>query len=1054
LFIDWYGSAGGEICVYAINNCGESEVLCEQILISPGPSADFTAPDTLCLTDLAEINYTGTASPGADYFWGFSGGVDTSGNNDQGAGPYVLTWATTGPKVITLMVEENGCVSTTEQKTLVLQPPLKEPLVNCNSNQSEITFSWNDVANASGYAIDLVQGNPGDQIGNTYVVTGLNPLDSVSIVVTALSETYCPSVSTHTITCFALDCPDVTLDIFTEDTTICYTGGGTPFILDHLITPDDIGILSWSGDGIIDPLTGLFHPDTAGFGSHQIRISYVVDNCTFVDEATINILEEPTADFTVSEDSICNTEQLIITYTGNLPNGNPTWEFSNPTTITGQNLNPRTATWETGGWKTISLQVELDGCESELETKMVYVEEALPDIDIDCATSVDSVVFTWPQNAMIEGYQIYVNGSLVDSSLIHDWTVDGLMEGDIVELYLVGINTGICANPTGIQECQAEACPNFGLDVTPAIDTICLVDGIGTIQFESNLTGSTIAGEESWTGNGIDPNSGLFDPVAAGSGNHLITFRYAEGSCDIDTSFTITVLEQPVADFTVDQTTLCITDAVTLTNNQFNNNFDYNWGFDNANINQLSDEVFELAWDTPGTYDLSLQVSNFICESEEQVQTVVVEPELIAPVISCDASTQSISLNWTQVDCAAAYQLFIDGTLVTETTDNQFMLDDLASSQTYQIEMVVISECACPDISTSLECTTLDCEDIELSIDELPLAVCRDEISGSISLHATIVGTQGGDITWSGNNISPSGDAGLVDLDQFAAGEYYFTLEYDLNNCHYEFSDVLTIYPEVLLESSATDPSCHDLTDGSIELVASQGTGPFVYLLNGVQQDSNLIQGLGAGNYNLEITDFNGCRTDGSVSLNNPSLLNPSISGLEVLQENQSGTYTLNFETVPADASYTWYFSSGEPICNENCGESIEIRIEEQQEICVDVSYNDGACLESACMTVRFEEIVDVYIPNVFSPNNDDQNDVFFIKSDESVTLVKSMNIFDRWGELIFNRSNFAPNESDLGWDGKFNGKSLMPGVYVYDIVVLTTENKEYRYTGDITLIR
>lgn len=1054
LFIDWFGSEGGEVCVQAINDCGESTILCEDILISPGPNAEFEVPDTLCRTDLVEITYTGTAGSGANYDWNFGGGIDTSGNNDQGAGPYVMTWGSSGPKVISLTVEENGCFSSIEEQTIFLQPPLQEPLVNCVSNQSEINFTWNNVVNASGYDVTLIEGTAGTQNLNSYLVTGLDPLDSVSIVVTALSETYCPPQATDTITCYALDCPDVTVDILAVDTSICYEGGGDPFILDHLITPDDIGVITWSGNGIIDEDTGLFHPDSAGYGSHQIRINYIVDNCSFNDEAVINIYEQPTADFTTSSDSICNTDQLIINYVGNMSGGNATWEFDNPTNITGMGLNQRRAMWDEGGWKTISLQVESNGCISEVVTKDVYVEEAMPPIDINCETSVDSIVFSWEDNTMLEAYQIYIDGVLVDSVDILSWTIDGLSEGDEVELYLVGINSGICANPTGIKECQAEACPVFSTNVTPAIDSICLVDGISPIQFISNLTGATQAGEESWTGDGIDPNTGLFDPVAAGIGTHTIGYQYAEGSCDIDTSFTITILEQPVSNFSVDKTTICITDVITLTNNVFNNAFDYNWGFDNATINQLSDEVFELSWGMAGTYDLTLQVNNILCTSDLLTQQVVVEPELTAPDIMCDPSTQSIQFGWTEVDCAAAYQLFVDGELVIETTDNAFLLEDLNSDQSYSVELVVVSECACPNVSTTLNCVTDPCPNIELSIDELPSSICFDEISGDMSLHATIVGTQGGDIQWSGNSISNSGDAGLINMDQLTPGEYYFTVEYELDNCSYDFSDVLTIHPPVDINTNGTDPSCHDLTDGTLVFEASGGTAPFSYLMDGVLQDTNAIDNLGPGNYSLEISDINGCNVSGQVSLINPPLVVPRISGPEVLQENQAGTFSLALENQVADANYTWYKGTGEILCNEDCGNVVELSIQEETEICVDVSYNEDKCSETACFTVRFEEIVDVYIPNVFSPNNDDNNDIFFIKSDESVTLVKTMHIFDRWGEMIFNRTNFAPNESDLGWDGKYNGKTLMPGVYVYDIVIITKENKEFRYTGDITLIR
>ena len=1054
LFIDWTGSEGGEICVQAENECGISEIYCEYITINPGPNAEFSAPDTLCLTDLASVEYTGYAGSNADYVWTFNGGVDTSGNNDQGPGPYILEWSSAGPKNITLVVEENGCLSAIEQKTVYLEPPLQSPLINCISNQSEINFTWDSIPNAAGYQVELLQGTAGVYNGTEYTVTGLNPLDSVTIIVSALSGGYCPPTLSDTTTCFALDCPPVSLDILVQDTSICYEGGGTPFILDHLISPDDIGVITWSGPGIIDPNTGLFNPDSAGFGSHTIRLRYIVDNCTFNDQATINIYQQPTADFITSSDSICNTEQLLINYTGNSPGATASWTFDSPATLTGQNLNQHRATWLTEGWKTITLQVEKNGCISDLESQMVYVEEALGPIDIDCAPSVDSVVFFWPFNDQIEGYLIYVNGTLVDSLNVTSWTVDGLNEGDLVSFTLEGINKGICANTSGQQDCEAEACPEFIIDVTPVVDTICLVTGIAPIQFESNLTGATKPGDALWGGNGIDPATGMFDPILAGPGTHTISYRYAEGSCDIDTSFSITLLEQPVTDFSIDKDRICITDRIVITTNNYNPAFQYDWSLDNASTQPIANDQMEAFWSAPGTYNLSLIVSNEICVATEQNLTVVVEPELVAPQISCDQYTDQIILNWTSVDCAASYQIFVDGNLFAETAANQVTIDNLDPSQELDIELIALSECACPNIATTLQCSTLDCENVELSIEELPYGICEDEVASFMTLHANVVGSTGGTLGWSGNFISANGDDGVVQLDMLSPGEHFFSVSYDKANCHYDFSDALTIHPAVRFTATATDPSCHNMTNGSISIQTEGGTAPFLYFLNGVALGQETALDLAAGNYTIQVTDQNTCDVEGSAVLTNPELILPSISGLEVLQENQTSTYSLAFQNQPQDALITWYTSGGDTLCRgANCM-NVDLNIEDETTVCADIQYNAGACVETACIDIRFEEIVDVYIPNVFSPNNDDQNDMFYIKADESVSLVKSMSIFDRWGELIFSRANFAPNESDLGWDGSFNGKRLLPGVYVYDIVILTRENKEFRYSGDITLIR
>jgi gliding motility-associated-like protein len=243
------------------------------------------------------------------------------------------------------------------------------------------------------------------------------------------------------------------------------------------------------------------------------------------------------------------------------------------------------------------------------------------------------------------------------------------------------------------------------------------------------------------------------------------------------------------------------------------------------------------------------------------------------------------------------------------------------------------------------------------------------------------------------------------------------------------------------------------MLDATINLSSSSGTEPFNFSINGEVADDTFIDELGPGDYNIVMTDANGCNSSSQLAISNPPLIEPSISGLEVLPEKQPGSYSLSFSSTPVNAEYLWFFENGDTIPGNGPMIS-DILIYENVNICVDVTYNNGLCVESDCFAVRFEEEVDVYVPNAFSPNNDGQNDIFYIVADDSVAEVLYMRIYDRWGEMVFEKSNFAPNNPDEGWDGRFKGKDLLPGVYVYDIKVITVESKEFPYTGDITIIR
>ncbi len=1053
LIIDWTGSSGGQVCVRATNSCGVSDWHCENIVINSGPSSTFVLPDTICLTDAALIQYTGNASIDATYTWNFSGGTDTSGNNDLGAGPYNMTWFEAGDKTVTLhVVETNGCESVLSTGTVYVEEPLAEPVISCSSNQTQIVFSWFDVANSAGYNVELVSGTAGTLNGNTYTVTGLNPLDEVSIIVYALSDGLCPTTS-DTITCAALDCPNVTLNIMAADTSVCFIQGMDPFILGHVINSPGNGTVTWSGPGITNSNTGVFDPNVAGIGSHQIVLSYFLDDCTFNDQAVIRVFAVPTATFTTSADSICNDQTLILNYTGNAPSGIPTWSFDNPTNVTGSGLGQRTLQWNSSGWKTITLQVEQNGCISDVQQQTVFVEQRVPDINIDCVTTTESITFSWDTNPQLESYIIYIDGVLITDQFIDSWTLNGLTEDQSVTINIIGVNDGVCPNPVGSRTCVAESCPEFAVSFTHDNTPICLTANAGTRQFIAQLTGATTTGTTTWSGPGVN-STGLFNPTTAGVGTHTITYRYAEGACDITRTFTITVLEQPVANFSINKDEICITDRVRFTLNNYNQAFTYNWDASGATVQVISPTVFDLSWNAPGTYNLSLTVANGICITGPYLQTVEVEPLLIAPVIACNETTittDQLTFTWNQVDCAASYDIYVDGNLHSQTQGTSVTLTGLDPGQTIGIEVRVISDCLCPGVSAFGNCTTDECEDIELTINGLPEDYCASQLPASINLSAAIAGTTGGSIQWSGPGISSNG---VINTTGLTPDDYIYTVSYNLLNCNYIYTDILTVYPPVNFTVQATDPACHDMTDGSLSLDVSSGIEPYTIVVNGQPADRLNIPNLAPGNYTIDITDSNGCQANRTATISNPPLIIPLISGDEVLQEEQTGVYTVSFTNNPSGASYLWYIENGDTLCQGTDCTTINLRIKEQTNICVEVSYNGQTCMESDCFTVRFEEIVDVYIPNIFSPNGDGENDFFYIKSDNSVANIKSMRIFDRWGEKVYEGLNIPTNQQNSGWDGRLNGNYVLPGVYVYDIVILTVENKELRYSGDITVLR
>lgn len=96
-----------------------------------------------------------------------------------------------------------------------------------------------------------------------------------------------------------------------------------------------------------------------------------------------------------------------------------------------------------------------------------------------------------------------------------------------------------------------------------------------------------------------------------------------------------------------------------------------------------------------------------------------------------------------------------------------------------------------------------------------------------------------------------------------------------------------------------------------------------------------------------------------------------------------------------------------------------------------------------------------VYIPNAFSPNGDGRNDRFEIFAPAgSSTEVISYAIYNRWGSLLFEQSNFTlPASESQWWDGTFRGTILPPDTYVYRVEVTVNGGESLLYTGAVAIV-
>jgi gliding motility-associated-like protein len=92
-----------------------------------------------------------------------------------------------------------------------------------------------------------------------------------------------------------------------------------------------------------------------------------------------------------------------------------------------------------------------------------------------------------------------------------------------------------------------------------------------------------------------------------------------------------------------------------------------------------------------------------------------------------------------------------------------------------------------------------------------------------------------------------------------------------------------------------------------------------------------------------------------------------------------------------------------------------------------------------------------IFIPNAFTPDGDGINDLLIIRG---TGTIKYFRIFNRWGEMVFERMNFRPDNVNYAWDGKIKGVAGPPDVYVYTAEAMCDNGTVLTYKGNISILK
>ncbi len=203
--------------------------------------------------------------------------------------------------------------------------------------------------------------------------------------------------------------------------------------------------------------------------------------------------------------------------------------------------------------------------------------------------------------------------------------------------------------------------------------------------------------------------------------------------------------------------------------------------------------------------------------------------------------------------------------------------------------------------------------------------------------------------------------------------------------------------------------------------------------------------------YQVVGKDDKSCFSDtGYVTIQVYPIPKIEIEGNNPINLSVGSALTLKTKNSSDVTGWKWYPSTGLD-CN-NCPNPIA---SPREKITYSVqATNAGGCVSKDDVTVVVIcDNSNVYVPNSFSPNGDGANDQFYPRG-TGVFNIKSFKIFNRWGQIVYSKSNVNANVASDGWDGTMNGVKLTSDVYVYCIEVVCQNSVVLPIIGNVTLIR
>ena len=302
-------------------------------------------------------------------------------------------------------------------------------------------------------------------------------------------------------------------------------------------------------------------------------------------------------------------------------------------------------------------------------------------------------------------------------------------------------------------------------------------------------------------------------------------------------------------------------------------------------------------------------------------------------------------------------------------------------------------------------------------------------------------------IEWqlNGNSISTEN---TIEVTVTESGEPLVSLIATNGNiCFDTASTILTLFETPTL-SVSQDPSCSEAEGTRVSIETAEGN--FVTMVG--SGPGNFHPNVSSGEYLIEVVSPNGCEAELEVFVPPVQELFIGLTqykfeidlGREAQLEAFANQLNVTYQWAPAadlnDATIH------DPVASPLISTFFAVAVTNEQG-CVK--------LDTAFVEVNIDRDKGIFVPNTFTPNKDGINDIFRLRSvNPGLAIINSFQIFDRWGEKVFEDYDCEPETSTCGWDGIFRGQKAEMGAYVWLADLTFIDGISVKRKGDVMLVR